>query len=1705
MSRRRSVMYGFLALIMFLSTILLPLSSVISSGVASAHEGEEHGHKILAISKTTGFRHASIDQGAKIALPEMAKKYGFEIDFTENTADINAANLAKYDVVFFVSTTGNFSDWGLTDQQKQDFMNFIKSGKGYVGAHSATDTGYDWQEYGDLTGAYFSHHPWTQTVKFNVEDSNNPATAHLGPSWTALEEVYYFKENPRDKGKHILLSLDMNSNGVTGGPFEDHPNAWCSPVQNGRMFYTALGHHPETWFKEDFQQHLLGGLKYAWGEANDTDCDQSSPKGGLQKVSLVKGTIASPVGIDISKSGEIFVISLFGKVYTVSQEGDTKEILNIPTNLEGEHGLLGLALDPDFESNHYIYLYYTNPVKTAEGKLINNVARFTYENGVISANTEKNLLKVTSDVTCCHQAGYLKFGPDGKLYLTIGDNNSPTQGPQTRSLQTSQNLDDMRGKILRFNKDGSASNDNPYFTGQGGARDYVYAWGFRNPYRISFDTTKGNGKTIIYEGDVGPDGTFANGSNGDYDEFNAVTAPGQNFGWPYGIGDKVYNKKDYAGANNLNEINDALYAEKFATTKKPIAFYPYTNDPIWGTGGRTALAGPVYDYTGPNAIPGLKGKFLAYDFTRNWVKAVTTDDNGEIVKVEDFLSGMLAPIDMKLGPDGALYIAEFGKSWESDEDDGITKVFYGQLHRNPVIKAKASAVSGKTPLTVNFDTTGTSDLDGDTIAFAWNFGDGTTSRDANPSHTYSINGNYDVTLTVTNGSGKFSVWNTKITVGNTAPVVKITSPANGSFFTNGETITATAFATDDEDGPIACDKIQWSVNLLHDAHYHPFPGTTGCTPTITLFDDGHGPEAKIAWNIAATVTDNGAPGTTPLSSSDSITFKNKRIHAEDFDATGGASPTAPADQGVKTESTSDMYGGKNVGFTERNDWFMFKHIDINNIKKMYFRMASESNSLNMEVRLDSPTGEKIATAAAPTTKGWQNWTTISSDVVQPAHNLDAAQADFHDLYFFFPAGGNNINWIQFAYAGDAAPTEKDVCNANCSGGPGTSLPDVSGSYSRTGWAATASHSGNQDPAANGIDGKQTTRWSTGVDAAPDMWYQIDMGKVQKVDRIVVDHGSQWPAADVSKHPDYFRGYDLQVSMDGKTWTTVASKDSSWNKLVVDEKFKAMDARYIKMVNKGSAKGFWLSIHEMYVFPPSGGGTTYDTTGALNRTNWAAKASHGENFNSNGTPPDDPKSCLKCAFDGDLFSRWTTGTPMKAGMWYQVDLGAATNISRVLVDFGSLWTTEQQPKHPDYFRGYNIQVSLDGTNWTSVASADTYSEYVVDKSFAAVNARYVRIENTKDDTTNSWYASIHELYVFPAKSSDATLKSITWNGKPLSGFSPEIYSYQVVLPAGTTAVPEVGAAANHEKATFAVQAAPAIPGTTTVLVTAENGSTQSYEVNFVFVSAPASQLTGPADVHSGQSFDLTYSLSNLKQKVYAQDLTFSYDSTQLEFVSADGVRDDIIVVDKGVKQNQIRIIIANLAGDKATGDVLKLHFRAKVTSQVTSSAVTLTNVVLANGEGEEIHVEGSSYSVQIHGVDKASLRSLIAEAQSKHDAAVEGTNSGQYPVGSKAVLQAAIDQAKAVADNAEAAQEQVEQAVTELAAALQVFTASVNISKPGDLTGDGRYSIGDLAIMAAAYGKTSADPDWNLYKYADLNNDGIVDILDLAALARLILE
>ncbi|MDQ6421586.1 discoidin domain-containing protein [Paenibacillus sp. LHD-117] len=267
-------------------------------------------------------------------------------------------------------------------------------------------------------------------------------------------------------------------------------------------------------------------------------------------------------------------------------------------------------------------------------------------------------------------------------------------------------------------------------------------------------------------------------------------------------------------------------------------------------------------------------------------------------------------------------------------------------------------------------------------------------------------------------------------------------------------------------------------------------------------------------------------------------------------------------------------------------------------------------------------------------------------------------------------------------------------------------------------------------------------------------------------------------------------------------------------------------------------------------------------------------------------------------------------------------------------------------------------------------------------------------------------------------------------------------------------------------------------------------------------------TGASSVIAGDSFDVTYTLSNVAEHVYAMDQTIHYDPAQVEFLSGEALQSGFTIVGQQEGEGEVRILLASSGAGgaiKQTAPVLKLNFKANPVGANVTSSVYVTDATVAGADGIETTVDnGSPHTIEIVVVDKAALQTLIANAQASHDSAAEGTGIGQYPGGSKAILQAAIDLASAVAGQSGATQEQVDGAITQLQAALQAFRDSVNAAVAGDLNGDGKVSLGDLGIIAASYGKKSTDADWAMYEKADMNDDGKIDIVDLAAIARLIL-
>ncbi|TVX98979.1 fibronectin type III domain-containing protein [Paenibacillus cremeus] len=300
-----------------------------------------------------------------------------------------------------------------------------------------------------------------------------------------------------------------------------------------------------------------------------------------------------------------------------------------------------------------------------------------------------------------------------------------------------------------------------------------------------------------------------------------------------------------------------------------------------------------------------------------------------------------------------------------------------------------------------------------------------------------------------------------------------------------------------------------------------------------------------------------------------------------------------------------------------------------------------------------------------------------------------------------------------------------------------------------------------------------------------------------------------------------------------------------------------------------------------------------------------------------------------------------------------------------------------------------------------------------------------------------------------------------------------------------------------------------------VVSAVNASGESLPSNQVSATpaAPVSNtlsisLPSVQPVAVGTAFNMKYGLINVSSAIFAQDITILFDRDKIEFVSAESLKAGISMIQ--VKQDtpgQVRLIVASLgqtAAVSSDGLLIQLNWKAKALSQSTTTAITAQNVGLADSSGNITQAAAASVNVQlVSGANVTALQAAITNAETYQSSAVEGTGVGKYPAGSKAALQAAIDSAKAVLANNTSTQQQVDGAAATLNATLDSFKSSVIKAIPGDLNGNQKVDVGDLGMLAAAYGLSSSQDGWNDKKYMDFNSDGVINIIDLAYLANLL--
>ncbi|MFC3574165.1 PQQ-dependent sugar dehydrogenase [Streptomyces yaanensis] len=738
----------------------------------------------------------------------------------------------------------------------------------------------------------------------------------------------------------------------------------------------------------------------------------------FQQVTLAKGEaeVGEPMSLAVLPDRSVLHTSRDGELRITDAAGNTRLAGKLDVYSHDEEGLQGIGVDPNFAANRFIYLYYAPPLNTPAGDApftgtaadfapfdgVNRLSRFVLKtDGTLDTASETKILDVpASRGICCHVGGDIDFDAAGNLYLSTGDDTNPFQSdgftpideradrnPAFDAQRSAGNTNDLRGKILRIkvNADGSYAipDGNLFAPGTDRTRPEIYAMGFRNPFRFSVDKATG----ILYVGDYGPDAGAADPARGPAGqvEFARVTGPG-NFGWPYCTGandayvDYDFTTKasgasfDCAAPKNTSPHNTGL------TDLPPAqpAWIPYNGPsvPEFGDGSESPMGGPVYHYDAsldsPVKFPqAYDGNFFAGEFGRRWIKRIVSDGSGTVQSINNVPWTGTQVMDMAFGPDGALYVLDYGTAWfGGDEHSGLYRIENATDGHSPVAQAAANRTSGQAPLRVQFSSEGTTDQDGDTLTYSWDFGDGGTSTAANPTYKYKKNGTYTATLTAKDPSGRTGSASVQIVVGNTAPKVVLETPKDGQLFSFGDAIPFKVRVTDPEDGTnIDCSRVKVTFILGHDSHGHPVTSANGCTGTLqTSADGGHDQDANIFGVLDAEYTDGGGGGQAALTSHDQNVLQPRHRQAEHFGNGSGVTVTARA----------SAHGGKTVGDIDNGDWISFTPYVLTDAKKITARIASAGAGGTLEIRAGSSTGTLLGKATVPATGGWENYQDVSA-------------------------------------------------------------------------------------------------------------------------------------------------------------------------------------------------------------------------------------------------------------------------------------------------------------------------------------------------------------------------------------------------------------------------------------------------------------------------------------------------------------------------------------------------------------------------------------------------------------------------------------------------------------------------------------------------------------------------------------------------------
>lgn len=613
------------------AALFLILAAVLSWKCRDNDDGRP---RVLIFHKTEFYAHECLP-AALAAVQEICARNGWKMETTEWGEDFTEENLSRYAAVVFLLTAGDV----LAPTQEIVFERFIQGGGGYVGVFTAVDTEHSWPWYRQLVGAEYDGLMPVQPAMLSVLDNEHPATEGLSSTWERTDEWMNLKNVVPEV--RVLVALEEGScSGGKMGAF--HPVSWCREFDGGRAFVTAMGHTTAAYSEPAFLQHLEGGLKYAVGAGKPIVLGQHRPfrqeqtKTGFVKTSIICH-LEEPMSMSPLPDGKIILVERRGGIRLYDPaNGRVQKIASLEVFHKNEEGLLGVAVDPNWNDNHWIYLYYAPAGKKYKAL---RLSRFVFQNDSLHLGSERVILEVPTDrdLHTLHAAGCIRFDRQGFLYLSTGDNTNHygdgfaaiderSDKKQYDAQKSAANSMDLRGKILRIKPlpDGSyicpagnlyvEQDVRVYPGGQhllydpawegiayparpsrpvsiaadypqraeawwGRGRPEIYLMGCRNPFRMDIDHRRG----LLIWGEPGPDAGVADSTRGPegYDEINVARKAGF-YGWPYCVGPNLPYREYHYGTGTSGAYFDPRHPYNDSPNNTGDRYLPPSQPPlIW--------------------------------------------------------------------------------------------------------------------------------------------------------------------------------------------------------------------------------------------------------------------------------------------------------------------------------------------------------------------------------------------------------------------------------------------------------------------------------------------------------------------------------------------------------------------------------------------------------------------------------------------------------------------------------------------------------------------------------------------------------------------------------------------------------------------------------------------------------------------------------------------------------------------------------------------------------------------------------------------------------------------------------------------------------------------------------------------------------------------------------------------------------------------